>query len=70
METTSVPLAIVNGEDDPFIQADYFGTLAYASLWPQGVVEVSGASHAPFLQAPGAFNALLKHFADSVQSPS
>jgi pimeloyl-ACP methyl ester carboxylesterase len=62
----SVPLAIVNGAEDPFIKADYFGSIPYGSLWPQGVVAVEGAGHAPFLQAPARFNALLAQFADGL----
>ena len=64
--TTSVPLAIVNGVDDVFIQAGYFDGLAYSSLWPDGVVRLEGAAHAPFLQQPQRFNALLAKFAGSV----
>lgn len=64
--TTSVPLAIVNGVDDVFIQAGYFDDLAFSSLWPDGVVRVEGAGHAPFLQQPQRFNALLAKFAGSV----
>lgn len=63
--TMSVPLAIVNGEGDVFIRHDYFGGLAHSSLWPDGVVKVDGAGHAPFLQKPATFNALLAKFARS-----
>lgn len=59
----TVPLAIVNGADDPFLRPDYFDTLDCASLSPRGVVRVEGAGHAPFLQKPEAFNALLAEFA-------
>lgn len=65
--TTSVPLAIVNGVDDVFIQHGYFDGFACSSLWPQGVVRLEGAAHAPFLQQPQRFNALLATFAESVQ---
>ena len=61
--TTTVPLAIVNGHDDVFIQPGYFGGLAYSSLWPRGVVRLEGAGHAPFLQRPQEFSALLAEFA-------
>ncbi len=63
--TTAVPLAIVNGAGDPFIRHDYFDGLTYSSLWPEGVVKVEGAGHAPFLQQPWAFNELLAKFARS-----
>ncbi|MEO3387809.1 alpha/beta hydrolase [Mesorhizobium sp. CAU 1741] len=66
--TSTVPLAIVNGEGDVFIQPGYFDTLNYAALWPKGVVSVKGAGHAPFLQKPEAFNALLAEFAKSADA--
>lgn len=66
--TSTVPLAIVNGMDDVFIQPGYFDTLSYAALWPKGVVRVEGAGHAPFLQRPQAFNALLAEFAKSARA--
>ncbi len=64
--TTRVPLAVVNGMDDVFIRPDYFDGLAWSSLWPEGVVRLAGAAHAPFLQRPREFNALLAKFAASV----
>ena len=63
--TMSVPLAIVNGRDDVFLRPGYFDTLAYSSLWRRGVVRLEGAAHAPFLQQPEAFNALLKEFIEA-----
>lgn len=63
--TTSTPLAIVNGVDDVFIQAAYFDSLEYSSLWNRGVVRMEGAAHAPFLQQPKKFNALLAEFASA-----
>ena len=68
VETTRVPMAVVNGVEDPFIRADYFDTLKWSTLWPKGVVRVEGAGHAPFLQKPAEFNVLLKLFAESVEA--
>lgn len=62
--TTQVPLAVVNGADDIFIKADYFDGLSWSSLWADGAVRLEGAGHAPFLQRPQEFNALLAKFAD------
>ena len=58
----TVPFAVVNGAEDPFIKADYFDTLAAPSLWAEGVVRVPGAGHAPFRQSPAAFNTHLAAF--------
>ncbi|MCC6002420.1 MAG: alpha/beta hydrolase [Pararhodobacter sp.] len=59
----TMPLAVLNGADDPFIQHAYFDTLAYATLWSHGIMALPGAGHAPFLQQPEAFNAHLAAFA-------
>ncbi|HEX4196930.1 MAG TPA: alpha/beta hydrolase [Caulobacteraceae bacterium] len=62
-ETAKVPLAIVNGADDAFINAAYFDTVAYANLWDGRVFSLAGVGHAPFWEAPGLFNPLLERFA-------
>ncbi len=64
----TMPLAVVNGAEDPFIQHGYFDTLRYATLWPRGIAALPGAGHAPFLQAPAAFNPLLAGFAAACQA--
>lgn len=65
--TMSMPLAIVNGAEDPFIKHAYFDSLTYASLWSRGIVAIPAAGHAPFLQGPDAFNPLLADFAAHCQ---
>jgi len=62
-ETSSVPLAIVNGADDPFVNVGYFATVAYANLWDGQVFNLAGVGHAPFWEAPETFNPLLERFA-------
>ncbi len=59
---SDVPLAIVNGAEDPFIKHEYFDALAYRALWGGKPVRLAGAAHAPFLQNPDAFNRLLAEF--------
>jgi len=58
----TVPLAIVNGAEDPFVKPAFFDTLVAPTLWDRGVVRVPGAGHAPFRQTPAAFNAHLAAF--------
>jgi pimeloyl-ACP methyl ester carboxylesterase len=62
VETARVPLAIVNGAKDAFINADYFATVAYANLWDGRVHSLDGLGHAPFWEAPQRFNPLLERF--------
>ena len=66
VEGLSVPFAVVNGAEDPFLQAPYFDTLTAPTLWSRGVVRVEGAGHAPFRQTPEVFNALLAEFVASL----
>jgi pimeloyl-ACP methyl ester carboxylesterase len=61
-----VPLAIVNGADDPFIRPAYFDTLSAPTLWRGQTLRIPGAGHAPFRQAPAAFNAELAAFLDTL----
>ena len=61
-ETAKVPLAVVNGADDAFLNHGYFGTVDYANLWDGHVFSLDGVGHAPFWQAPEQFNPLLERF--------
>jgi len=58
----TVPLAVVNGAEDPFIKPDYFDSLPAPTLWAPGMVRVAGAGHAPFRQTPAVFNGHLASF--------
>lgn len=69
VETSKVPLAIVNGGEDPFVNAAYFDTLHYANLWDGKVHVLAGVGHAPFWEAPGLFNPLLERFASDAVRP-
>lgn len=61
-ETTSVPLAFVNGENDPIINVDYIGSLAYPTLWEKHCFLLRGEGHAPFLTNPKLFNPVFERF--------
>ncbi|MFI4973189.1 MAG: alpha/beta fold hydrolase [Caulobacterales bacterium] len=61
-ETSRIPLAIVNGAEDAFINPAYFETVRYANLWDGKVHSLAGLGHAPFWQAPERFNPLLERF--------
>ena len=62
VEESPVPLAIVNGEDDGFLNHHYFGKLRYANLWRGEVQRIAGTGHAPFFEQPEKYNALLQSF--------
>ncbi len=61
-ETAKIPLAIVNGAEDAFINGDYFARVDYANLWDGRVFGLEGVGHAPFWEAPDRFNPLFERF--------
>ena len=62
VESSRIPLAVVNGAADPLIKLDYFDTVAYANLWEGRCHRLPGAGHAPFWEAPDEFAPLLQRF--------
>src|SRR5690606_16838077 len=63
VEEARIPIAVVNGELDPFIRASHFGSLHVPHLWGGEIVVMRGAGHAAFRDQPERFNALLQRFA-------
>ncbi|MEN8196843.1 MAG: alpha/beta hydrolase [Pseudomonadota bacterium] len=61
-ETSSTPLAVVVGADDPFVERSVLLSVDYASLWRGKVHVMEGCGHAPFLDRPAEFNELLDSF--------
>jgi pimeloyl-ACP methyl ester carboxylesterase len=62
VESSPVPLAVVNGGADRFVNLDYFDSVAYANLWEGRCHRLSGLGHAPFWESPGEFNLILERF--------
>lgn len=62
IETTMVPLAVVNGEDDPVVNLDYVDSLSYANLWTNKPLRIPGAGHAPHREKSKQFNEILIRF--------
>jgi len=65
-ETATVPLAIVAGAEDPFINRRFLLSLDYACLWQDKVHFMEHCGHAPFLDRPTAFNALFGSFLSDI----
>jgi pimeloyl-ACP methyl ester carboxylesterase len=68
VETSPVPLAVVNGGADRIVNLDYFDTVAYALLWEGHPRRVAGSGHAPFWEAPNEFNPILERFLRDVET--
>jgi len=61
-ETNPTPLAVVVGADDPFVDRRFLLSVDYAALWRDKVHVMAGCGHAPFLDKPETFNAMLDAF--------
>ncbi len=68
VESSSVPLAVVNGGTDRFVNLDYFDTVAYANLWEGRCHRLTGLGHAPFWEAPEDFDPVLERFLQDVET--
>jgi pimeloyl-ACP methyl ester carboxylesterase len=66
VEHAAVPIAIVNGANEPIARLSYVNSLAYNTLWQGQCHVIPYAGHAPFLEAFRAFNPLLDQFVDDV----
>lgn len=67
-ETSPVPIAFVNGENDPIINVDYIGGLTYANLWEKHCFVLRNEGHAPFLTNSQLFNPILERFLKDMAS--
>lgn len=62
VESSPVPLAVVNGGADRLVNLDYFDTVSYANLWEGRCHRLNGLGHAPFWEAPRDFDPVLARF--------
>jgi pimeloyl-ACP methyl ester carboxylesterase len=58
----TVPVAVLHGEAEQLVSLDYLNALEIPALWRGAVQVIPGAGHAPQLEAPDAFAALLTAF--------
>ncbi|WLD96319.1 alpha/beta hydrolase [Agrobacterium leguminum] len=63
---SAVPLAIINGTDDPVINLDYIDSLRYGNLWTDRPLRLAGAGHGPHWQQQHIFNEMLQSFLGSL----
>ncbi|MDA4846386.1 alpha/beta fold hydrolase [Hoeflea poritis] len=62
MKEGTVPFAMINGPEDPFINHDYCAGFPYGNIWRGKTQNIAGGGHAPFLAAAAAFNAAFAEF--------
>ena len=68
VESSPVPLAVVNGGADPLVNLDYFETVAYANLWEGQSHRLPRLGHAPFWEAPDDFDPILERFLRDIET--
>ena len=70
-ETSALPLAVVSGELEPFVDNAFLTSLRYRNLWDGRVHILDGLAHMPFWEAPSLLNPLLARFLDeSTRAPA
>lgn len=68
VESSPIPVAVVNGADDRIVNLDYIDSVAFANLWEGRCHRLVGLGHAPFWEAPGEFNAFLMRFLQNLDA--
>jgi pimeloyl-ACP methyl ester carboxylesterase len=68
VQTSPVPVAVVNGAEDPFFRPAYVAGLRYAKLWDGFCHIIPDAGHAAFSQKSEIFNPMLMRFCDEIAS--
>jgi pimeloyl-ACP methyl ester carboxylesterase len=68
VESSPIPLAVVNGGADRIVNLDYFDSVAYANLWEGHCHRLAGLGHVPFWEAPSDFDPVLERFLRDVET--
>lgn len=66
IEGTDIPIAMINGSDDPIVRHAYLAGLRYRDLWGEMVHMLPDAGHAAFWDRPEMFNEMLGRFLNEV----
>ncbi len=64
---SDVPIAVINGANDPIVNLQYIGDIPYENLWDKHCFMLRGVGHLPFREAPEMFNALLGRFMNETE---
>jgi pimeloyl-ACP methyl ester carboxylesterase len=67
VETTEVPIAVVNGAQEQFVNMDYLDTIKWGNLWRGECVRLEGLHHAPFWEDPQRYEQVLVEFLQDVE---
>jgi pimeloyl-ACP methyl ester carboxylesterase len=70
VKESAIPIAVVNGALDRFVNLDYIDSVAFGNLWEGHCHRLTGLGHAPFFEAPDGFNLVLERFLRDVELAS
>ena len=62
-----VPIAIVNGRNEPFVNLDFLSKVKFGSLWEGRCHVIQNSGHAPFWDAPERFNQIFARFLQEME---
>ena len=68
VEAALLPIAVINGADDPLVNLDYFDCVRFSRLWGGEARRLPGLGHAPFWQRPEVFNVVFESFLDQLDT--
>ncbi|MEI4480634.1 MULTISPECIES: alpha/beta fold hydrolase [unclassified Phyllobacterium] len=63
-----IPIAVVNGVDEPFVNIDFVANVRYRKLWEGKTHTIKNSGHAPFWDKPDEFNPYLHRFIKDVSA--
>lgn len=61
---TKIPIAVVNGQAEPFVNLKFVCGLKFGNLWEGKCFEMPGLLHAPFWAKPKEFQEILDKFVE------
>lgn len=70
VETWANPIAVLQGEEDAFLQLDFLNNLKWANLWQGKVDYFEDVGHAPFWSDSTKFNQILSDFSEYITTSS
>ena len=68
MAKTNVPVAMVNGANEPFVNLEFVRNIKYKTLWDGKCIEMEDCLHAPFWGKPKEFQELFERFVKDVSA--
>jgi pimeloyl-ACP methyl ester carboxylesterase len=62
VKKTTIPIAVVHGSNDDFVNVEYIKKVPFNSLWRNEIYEIQEAGHLPFLEQAKEYNNYLMDF--------